>query len=61
MSENNVKIRKAARIAGIPLWSVAASIGISEPTLTRWLRFPLPQEKEHLILTTIAMLEKEDE
>jgi lambda repressor-like predicted transcriptional regulator len=59
MANENGKIRSAARIAGIPLWKVAAAIGISEPTLTRWLRFPLPKEKESLILSAIDSLAKE--
>lgn len=55
----NTEIRRTARAAGIPLWRVAAAIGISEPTLTRWLRFPLPADKEHLISETISKLEEE--
>lgn len=48
-----------ARVAGIPLWRVAAAIGISEPTLTRWLRFPLPAEKENRVIEAISRLERE--
>lgn len=55
----NEHIRKAARMAGIPLWKVAAAIGVSDPTLTRWMRFPLPKEKETLILKAISTLEQE--
>lgn len=59
MQENNAKVRKAARVAGIPLWKIAAAIGISEPTIIRWLRFPLPEEKERRIMEAIAVLSKE--
>ncbi len=59
MSKENEKIRKAARIAGVPFWKVAAAIGVSEPTLIRWLRFPLPEEKEDRIMTAITTLSKE--
>ncbi len=57
MAENLI-IRNAAKKAGVPLWRVAAAINISEPTLIRWLRFPLPVEKEQQILTAIAELER---
>ena len=54
----NTEIRRMARVAGIPLWRVAAAIGISEPTLTRWLRFPLPAEKENRVIEAISRLER---
>lgn len=57
--QENERIRKAARTAGIPLWRVAAAIGVSEPTLIRWLRFPLPEEKEARIMEAISSLERE--
>lgn len=53
----NEHIRKAARVAGVPLWRVAAAVGVSEPTLIRWLRFPLPEEKEARIMEAITALE----
>ena len=56
--ENN-KIRVAARVAGVPFWKIAQKIGISEPTLTRWLRMPLSAEREGIILAAIKELEKE--
>lgn len=56
----NEKIRRAARVAGVPLWRVAAEVGISEPTLIRWLRFPLPVEKEARIMEAIASLSQEE-
>ncbi len=58
MKENQA-VRRAAKSAGVPLWKVAAAIGVSEPTIIRWLRFPLPEEKERRIMTAIATLEKE--
>lgn len=54
----NENIRRAARAAGIPLWKIAVSLGISEPTLTRWLRLPLPADREERILRVIADIEK---
>ena len=55
----NETIKKAARAAGVYQWQIAARLGISEPTLTRWLRFPLPAEKERKIEEAIQVLAKE--
>lgn len=57
--KENQSVRRAARVAGVPLWRVAAAIGVSEPTLTRWLRAPLPEDKEQRIMTAISALEQE--
>lgn len=42
----NIQIRMAAREAHIPLWKIAQMVGISEPTLTRWLRVELSSGEE---------------
>lgn len=55
----NQGIRKATKSAGVPLWKIAAELGISEPTIIRWLRFPLPAEKEKYIMEAISMLSQE--
>ena len=55
----NLTVRNAAKAAKVPLWREAAAIEISEPTLIRWLRFPLPAEKEQRILRAIADLGRE--
>lgn len=57
--KENQSVRRAARVAGVPLWRVAAAIGVSEPTLTRWLRIPLPEDKEKRAMEAIATLEQE--
>lgn len=59
MAKENERIRSAARIAGVPLWKIAATIGISEPTLTRWMRFPLSEDRERCVMAVIAELSKE--
>ena len=59
MTKENQTVRRAARSAGVPLWKCALHLGISEPTLIRWLRVPLPEEKERRILAAIAELEQE--
>ncbi|MBQ9851752.1 MAG: helix-turn-helix domain-containing protein [Ruminiclostridium sp.] len=58
MKENET-VRRAARIAGVPLWRLAEKLGVSEPTVYRWLRHPLPKDKEIRILDAISSLEKE--
>ena len=50
----NLSLRQRAKSAGIPLWKIASCIGISEPTITRWLRVPLSCSKEKLILEAIS-------
>lgn len=55
----NLSLRQRAKSAGIPLWKIASYIGVSEPTITRWLRVPLSCSKEKLILEAISKLEKE--
>ena len=57
--QENMKIRRLARAAGIPMWRIAAELKVSEPTLTRWLRFPLTEEKERAIKEAIEKLEWE--
>ena len=56
----NTHIRKAARVAEVPLWRIALEIGVSEPTLTRWLRVPLSAEREAKIMQAINNLSKEE-
>ena len=57
--DNNVRIRRAARAAGIPLWRVAQEVGVSEPTITRWLRVPLTAEREEKLEKAIIRLDPE--
>lgn len=52
----NRQIRVAARVAGVPFWKIAQKIGISEPTLTRWLRVPLSTARETMIMNAIDEL-----
>lgn len=58
MTENE-SVRNAARSSGVPLWRVAEAIGVSEPTMTRWLRVPLSQDREERILGAIEKLAQE--
>ena len=54
--KENQEVRKAAKNAGVPLWKIAAELGVSEPTIIRWLRFPLTAEKEKRVMEVISAL-----
>ena len=56
----NKEVRKSARIANVPMWKVAYALGISEPTIFRWLRSELPAEKKRAMLEAIDKLSKEE-
>lgn len=53
---NNADVRAAAKEAGVFLYQIADFIGISEPTMTRRLRFELPDSEKQTILEAIAEL-----
>lgn len=59
MNQINEKVRRAARVANIPLYAVAAAAGVSEATLYRWMRVPLPADKEQRIMLAIQKLSQE--
>jgi hypothetical protein len=56
MKQPNINVRMAAKAADVPLWRIAASYGVSEVTLIRWLRVPFTQEREKEFLTRIEEL-----
>lgn len=41
----NIDLRLYAKGKGVPLWLIAKEMGVSEPTILRWLRVPFSQEK----------------
>ena len=47
------EIKAEAKKCGVFLWQVARAAGISEPTLTRWLRGELSPEREQMLLRAI--------
>ncbi len=55
----NQTVRDAAKRNGVKHWQIAEHLGISEPTIVRWLRLPLSPEKEQAILEAIKALSKE--
>lgn len=56
----NQNVRNTAKANHIPLWRIAIQIGVSEATLTRWLRVPLTTEQESTIMAAIDSIAKEE-
>lgn len=57
--KENLSIRNAARIANLPQWKIAAALGISEATFTRWMRVKLSTEREEKVMEVIDRLAQE--
>lgn len=58
MKENQT-VREAAKRKGVKHWQIAEHLGISEPTIMRWLRIPLSPEREKAVLEAIEEIAKE--
>ena len=56
--KENQSIRDRAKATGVKHWEIALHLGISEPTLCRWLRIPLSAEREKMIINAINHLAK---
>lgn len=56
---NNREIREAADLAGVYLWQVADEMGIADNTLSRVLRYELPENEKAQILKIISSLAQE--
>jgi DNA-binding Lrp family transcriptional regulator len=52
----NMDIRLKAKGSGVPLWKLAESMGISEPTLTRRLRVELLEDEKNKLAKLIEEL-----
>lgn len=55
----NQTIREAAKRKGVRHWQIAEYLGISEPTIMRWLRVPLSHEREKAVMEAIEAIGKE--
>lgn len=49
MKKANQDIRDRAAQKGVYFWEIARELGISEPTMTRWMRVELPADKRREI------------
>ena len=57
----NNELRQKARSYGVPLWMLAAELGISEPTMTRRLRLELPaKDREKLIAIVVDIAKRKE-
>ena len=54
----NEKIKKYAKIKGVPLWRVANVLNIHESVFSRRLRYELPPEVQTKICSIIDVLAK---
>lgn len=52
----NSDVRTAAKNSGVFLYQVAAMLGISEPTMTRKLRFELSEQEKKSIFEAIEKI-----
>lgn len=57
--KQNSTVREAIKNANLKHWEIADRLGISENTLVRWLRVPLPIDKHERIMKAIQELSKE--
>ena len=59
ISMNNLEFKEYCRANGIRLWEVALRLGISEATITRWLRIPLPEAQMSRLMQAVRMIAAE--
>lgn len=52
----NERIKSISKSSNIPQWRIAVELGISEATLTRWLRVELTPDKEQQVLAAIKKI-----
>lgn len=49
----NERIRQAVKDEGMHLWQLSDVLGVSEATITRWLRHEMPVERQEEIIGAI--------
>ena len=59
MIKKNVDVRKAAKDSGVFLWEIADKLGVSEPTLNRWLRKEMPDSQKAKFYSAIEQVKLE--
>ena len=57
----NMDLKEKAKEKGVFFWQIAAELGISEPTMTRRMRFELPEQEKQKYLSIIDKLSAEKE
>ena len=56
MKKANQDIRDYAAQKGVYFWEIAMQLGVSEPTMTRWMRVELPEDKRREIVQIIEKI-----
>ena len=59
MERNNLDIRKALRVSGIPQWRLAEEYNVSESQFSRLMRKELSVDEKVKILSLIKKMKKE--
>lgn len=54
----NEDLKRVWKRFGIYQWEIAGELGVSDITVSRWLRYELPQEKKELILAAIEKIKE---
>ena len=57
----NADIRQAAQKAGVYLWRIADELGVTDKTLTIWMRHELPDNSKARIFSIIKKLAEDAE
>lgn len=52
----NTEIKKQLRVNEIRMWELAEAIGVSDPTLNRWLRHELTGERLERVEVALGIL-----
>lgn len=53
MMGNNLDIRAYAKSKGVFMYEIARELGVSEPTIMRWLRAKLSEDRKAEIISSI--------
>ena len=59
MIKKNTDIRKAAKDSGVFLWEIADKLGVSEPTVNRYLRKEMSDNQKAKFLAAIEQVKLE--
>lgn len=60
MRANN-SIREMAKKNHVHLWEIAVDLGVSEPTITRWLRTELSEDRKKMVVDAIKRISERKE
>ncbi len=61
MVKKNIDIHRAAKENGVFLWEIAEKLGVSEPTLNRYLRKEMPDSQKAKFHAAIEQIKLEHE